>query len=127
VDATRVGLVGLSLGAYLALAAAAPGDLPVAAVVDLFGGLPEKFRKDVKKLPPTLIVHGDVDKVVPVAEAYALEEVLKAHRTAYEIQIYKGQDHVFRTAPFGPEVRQARRLAIAFLARHLKGGDQARR
>jgi carboxymethylenebutenolidase len=127
VDATRVGLVGVSLGAYLALAAAAPGDLPIAAVVDLFGGLHKKFRKDVKKLPPTLIIHGDADKVVPVEEAYALEEVLKTHEVVYEIKVYEGQQHVFRTAPLGTAACHARRLALAFLARHLKDVDLAAR
>jgi carboxymethylenebutenolidase len=126
VDPTRVGVVGVSLGAFLALAAAAPGDLPIAAVVDLFGGLAEKFRKDVKKLPPTLIVHGDADKVVPVAEAYALEGVLKTHKVDCEIKIYKGQDHVFRTDPFGTDVSHARRLTLAFLAKYLKDGALAR-
>jgi carboxymethylenebutenolidase len=127
VDAQRIGLVGVSLGAYLALTAAAPGDLPVAAVVELFGGLPEKVRKDVRKLPPTLIVHGDADTVVPVQEAQALEELMKARRLAYEIEIYKGQDHVFKRAPFGPQARHARRLVTAFLAKHLQGEDLASR
>jgi carboxymethylenebutenolidase len=121
VDGRRVGLVGFSLGAYLALAAAAQEDLPVAAVIDLFGGLPGELHKDVKRLPPTLIVHGDADRTVPVAEAHALENLCRARRLPYEIHIYPGQDHLFRTAPFGAEARHARRLSLAFLARHLKG------
>jgi carboxymethylenebutenolidase len=45
VDAERIGLLGFSLGAYLALALATR-DSRIAAVAELFGGLPQQFTGD---------------------------------------------------------------------------------
>src|SRR5262249_647022 len=44
VDGERVGLVGFSLGGFLALSAAAEEDLKIAAGGDFFGGLPAERR-----------------------------------------------------------------------------------
>jgi len=52
--------------------AATEPDLKLAAVVELFGGLPQELHARVTKMPPVLIFHGDKDDVVPVKEAYAL-------------------------------------------------------
>jgi carboxymethylenebutenolidase len=124
VDAKRVALVGVSLGAYLALAVAAQEDLKIAAVVDLFGGMPEKFRKKAKTMPPTLILHGDADKVVPVEEAYLVCGFLVANRLPCEIKIYKGLGHCFLDGQGKFQLGKAldaQYRAIAFLKKHLKG------
>jgi carboxymethylenebutenolidase len=124
VDPKRVGLVGVSLGAYLALAVAAQPELKIAAVVDLFGGLPAKYRKTVRSLPPTLILHGDADKVVPVEEAYALCGFMVANRFPCEIKIYRGLGHCFLDAQGKFQLGKAldaQYRAIAFLKKHLKG------
>ncbi len=71
VDEDRVGLLGFSLGSYLSLSLAMC-DYRVLAIVENFGGLPDVLIPDVKTLPPTLILHGDADLVVPVAEAKVL-------------------------------------------------------
>jgi len=34
------------------------------------------------QLPPTLILHGDADPVVPVAEAYSLQKALEERKVA---------------------------------------------
>jgi carboxymethylenebutenolidase len=120
VDGKRIGLLGFSLGAYLALAVAARGDLPIAAVIDLFGGLPKDLHEGVKTLPPTLIVHGDADRTVPVREAYALADLLKDRKVPCEIKVYKGQDHLFKTDPLGSDVLDATKRCLAFFGKHLK-------
>lgn len=126
VDARRVGLVGFSLGAYLALAVAAEPDCPVAAVVELFGGLPAELRGRVRALPPVLIIHGDRDEVVPVAEAHRLRDLLAARRLTPEVQIYKGVGHVF-TGPGGRfqwrDALHAKDHALRFLDAHLRGRE----
>jgi dienelactone hydrolase len=76
VDPQRIALLGFSLGACLSLAAAAEADPPVAATVELFGYLPQEFCQHARRLPPTLIVHGGADRVVPVARAHELEKLL---------------------------------------------------
>jgi carboxymethylenebutenolidase len=120
VDAKRIGLIGFSLGAYLSLAAAIESDTPVAAVVDLFGGLPEPYWEKAHKLPPTLIIHGGVDKVVPVREALLLKKLLRKHERPYEIKIYKKADHLFGGNVFSADARDAHKRTLDFLAKHLK-------
>jgi dienelactone hydrolase len=120
VDKNRIGLLGFSLGACLALAVAGQGDVQIAAVADWFGGYPEELRKKCKRLPPTLIIHGDADKTVPVQEAYALEALLKDKQAPCESKIYTKQGHLFQDQPFGKDFCDARQRTLAFLAKHLK-------
>jgi carboxymethylenebutenolidase len=138
VDEKRVGVVGFSLGAYLALAAAAEKDLQLCAVVDLFGGLPKEMRAGAKNLPPTLIIHGDADPVVPVTEAYKLSRLLKKAKRPYELKVYQEAGHLFidppeeedqETAPVAlkdllrintEQMKDADERTAAFLEKHLK-------
>jgi carboxymethylenebutenolidase len=123
VDGERVGLVGFSLGAYLAVAAAAEENLRIAAVIDFFGGLPRALRPAVKRLPPTLIIHGDRDRVVPVDEAHALADLLAARHVPDEVKVYPGVGHVFgdnRGGFAGAAALDAETRASAFLEKHLR-------
>jgi len=114
VDPNRIGLLGFSLGAYLALSVAAV-DQRVKAVVDFFGGFPKEMKLFMRRLCPTLILHGDADTTVPVAEAYYLQEILEKKAIPYEMQIYGGAGHGFN----GENWQDARRRTLAFLQRHL--------
>jgi carboxymethylenebutenolidase len=116
VDPKRVGLLGISLGAYLSLSVAA-FDPRIAVVVDYFGGLPDIFADRVRKMPPTLILHGDADKIVSVEEARKLERVLREKRQPYEIKIYHGQGHGFT----GADAKDAADRAFDFFDKFLKG------
>jgi carboxymethylenebutenolidase len=115
VDAKRIGLVGVSLGAYLSVSLAA-FDPRIKAVVEYFGGIPKEVADGLKKTPPILILHGDADKLVPVEEAHKLERVLKDKNQPYEIKIYAGQGHGFT----GEAGTDALRRTIGFLDKHLK-------
>jgi carboxymethylenebutenolidase len=123
VDGERVGLVGFSLGATLALAAATKYDLKLAALVELFGTLPRERRADVKKLPPTLVIHGEEDKIVPADEAYSLIGRLAARRLPYEAEVYAGTAHMFspdEKAMQWPSFFAAQRRTNDFLDKHLR-------
>lgn len=72
----RIGLVGFSLGGALAFGLAARSPR-IRAVVDFFGFEPAGLE-DGRKLPPTLILHGDADRVVPVSNAASIERLIKA-------------------------------------------------
>lgn len=115
VDKKRVGLLGMSLGAFLALSYASESER-IAAVVDFFGGLPEPFARKLRRMPPTLILHGSKDQVVPVTEAEKLEKVLKEKKQPYEIKIYDGQAHGFT----GDELKDSLRRTATFFRAHLK-------
>lgn len=96
VDETRLGLAGISLGAFLSVTLASEEGSGIVAVVDLFGGMPLECRDRARRLPPVLIVHGDRDTVVPVAEAEALRRLLSTHGIRHEVLILKGVGHVFQ-------------------------------
>ncbi|MDP9038143.1 MAG: alpha/beta fold hydrolase [Acidobacteriota bacterium] len=96
VDASRVALLGISLGAFLALSAAADGANRVRAVVEISGGMPEAYAPEVTAaFPPTLILHGDADTVVPVAQAQALDALLTRAGVRHRTEILEGQGHWF--------------------------------
>jgi carboxymethylenebutenolidase len=133
VDGKRVGLVGFSMGAYLSLAVAAQEDLQLAAVVELFGALPDGMAAKVKQLPPTLIIHGDDDPVVKVEKARDLDRLLTDRKVPDEVRIYKGVGHVFLddnnvlTFKAMLAALDAEEHTTAFLEKHLKGELAAKR
>jgi len=114
VDPERIGLLGFSLGAYLALSNAAV-DSRIQAVVEFFGGLPKEVKLIMRRLCPVLILHGDADSTVPVAEAYSLQKVLESRKLPYEMQIYPGVGHRFS----GDAWRDAGLRTVAFFQKYL--------
>ena len=114
IDPARIGLLGVSLGASIALAQAS-GDLRIKAVVDFYGVLPAPALALLQRMPPTLILHGAQDWVVPVAAAYQLEHFLKARRAVYDMHIYPDQGHGFHGAAGADAVRRT----IEFFDRYL--------
>jgi carboxymethylenebutenolidase len=115
VDVRRIGVLGFSLGAYLALALAAE-DPRIRAVIALSGGIPPGWEDKVTKaMAPVLILHGANDPVVRVGEAYKAELILKERGVHCEVEIYPGERHWMAGAA------HARVLArcTAFLKKHL--------
>jgi carboxymethylenebutenolidase len=115
VDPERIGLLGFSLGAYLALSNAAI-DTRIRVVVDFFGGLPKEMKFFMRRLCPVLILHGEADQTVPVEEAYHLQKVLEKKGIAYEMQIYPGAGHGFS----GEISRDAGLRTLTFLTKYLR-------
>jgi carboxymethylenebutenolidase len=115
-DPRRVGIIGISLGAALGLAVAG-SDSRVKALVSYFGPLPEGAIATTSRLPPTLILHGSDDHIVPVSNAYAVEALLRQQDVPHEIKVYPGQGHGFR----GAAQDDATARSLAFLERHLAG------
>jgi carboxymethylenebutenolidase len=114
VDPERIGLLGFSLGAYLALSAAAI-DSRVKIVVDYFGGFPREMKLFMRRFCPVLILHGEQDATVPVAEAYHLQQMLEKKQIPYEMKIYPGVGHGFS----GEIWRDSGLRTLAFLNQHL--------
>jgi dienelactone hydrolase len=114
VDARHIGLLGFSLGAYLALSVAAV-DPRVKAVVEFFGGFPKEMKFFMRRLCPTLILHGDADPTVPIEEAHHLQGLLEKKQVPYEMQIYAGAGHGFT----GEVWQDARRRTLGFLQKYL--------
>jgi carboxymethylenebutenolidase len=118
VDRRRVALLGHSLGAGLAVSNAMV-DPRVSAVVEYAGSLVfiDGPPQQPLPMPPTLILHGDADNIVPVSEAHKLEALFGEWQTIYEIKIYPGAGHGFR----GGDDQDAWNRAVLFLDKHLKG------
>jgi dienelactone hydrolase len=114
VDRERIALLGFSLGAYLSLANSSI-DGRIKAVVEFFGGLPREMKLFMRRLCPTLILHGEADPTVPVAEAYNLQRLLEEKGIPYEIKIYPGEGHGFENEI----LRDSGVRALHFLKKHL--------
>lgn len=114
VASSRLALLGVSLGASIALAQAGH-DPRVKAVVDFYGMLPAPALALLRRTPPTLILHGARDSIVPVAAAYQLESFLRARGAAHDMHIYPDQGHGFDGAAGTDAVQRT----IAFLDRYL--------
>ena len=117
VDPRRIALVGISLGAFLSLAVATlPDTPPIKAIADISGGLVAPYDANATaNFPPTLILHGDADSVVPISHAHELDVLLTRLNVAHEIQIFRGEGHWFSSAA---QMRILAALA-AFFGRHL--------
>ncbi|MCC7046223.1 MAG: dienelactone hydrolase family protein [Alphaproteobacteria bacterium] len=119
VDHERIGLFGLSLGGFHALAIASQ-DERIGAVVDMFGAMPRPVGPTVTRMPPTLVLHGDRDAVVPVRRAYELAKLLKTIGAPHEVKIYKGQGHSFTGAADQDSVERS----VEFLDRRLRAQNR---
>jgi dipeptidyl aminopeptidase/acylaminoacyl peptidase len=65
---------------------------------------------------PVLILHGEDDEDVPVAQAYKLVQALKEAGKQYELRVFKNEKHGLRT----PEARQAMaQAALEFINKYL--------
>jgi len=87
----------------------------VKAVVEFYGGLPKEMRFFMRRLCPTLILHGEADSTIPVQEAFELRDLLEKKQIPYELQIYPGIGHGFPE----PIWDDAQQRTLAFFQKYL--------
>jgi len=69
--------------------------------------------------PPTMLVHGNADEVVPVDASFAMYHALKAAGAAVELHVYDGVPHAFDAErDFGHQVAD---LIALFIDRKVTG------
>jgi carboxymethylenebutenolidase len=90
----RIGLLGFSLGGFVAAATAAR-DERVAALAVLYGGMPEKIAPHVKRMPPLIELHGGADRNVLLANGVALVKLARAVGAEADQITYPGKPHGF--------------------------------
>ena len=116
VDPSRIALIGISLGAFLALALATDPATDVRAIVEISGGLAEPYASQATSaFPPTLIFHGAADTYVTVSDAEALIARLKVLNVTHEAHIFPNQGHFFSM----PTQIQILLATAKFLGQHL--------
>ncbi len=114
----RLGLLGFSLGGFVAAATAAR-DERVAALAVLYGGMPDQIAPSVKHMPPLIELHGDADRNVPLARGKALVELAKAVGAPAELVTYPGKSHGFDFADNDPATSDAVARVVSFFRERL--------
>ena len=114
----NIGVLGFSQGAYLAVGVAGT-NRHVKALAEFYGGFPGPLENQIRQLPPTLIVHGEADAVIPVREAHGLEAAAKLRATSVTTKLYAGAAHGFDVAADDPNAVAARKETVDFFVRHL--------
>jgi carboxymethylenebutenolidase len=114
----RVGLLGFSLGGYVAAATAAR-DERVAALGVLYGGMPDAMVSEVKHLPPLIGLHGTADRNVPPAKGEELVKLGKAVGTEAEFVVYPGRQHGFDFSDTDPMTADALDRIVKFFESRL--------
>jgi dienelactone hydrolase len=106
----RLGVVGFSRGAWIGIRLAA-SDARVAALVEFYGFLDDAERDTIARMPPTLIVHGERDRSIPVSQAKALDALLRAKSVDHEMKLYPDEGHGFDEPALGDSIQRT----LAFL------------
>jgi dipeptidyl aminopeptidase/acylaminoacyl peptidase len=71
------------------------------------------------QLPPTLIIHTDVDRVTPINQAYALEAALREAGVPVEVFYYRDVSHYLQIgADMTAEGVEMFNLVVDFVERH---------
>ena len=111
----RVATVGYSLGGFLAVAHAAR-DQRIRANVVISGGIDPFTLRRVKRLPPTLVIHGEDDERVPLQKAVQLCEVLEDLHAPMQRRFLRGEGHVLSAEATAGALTSA----FEFLSEHLQ-------
>jgi len=120
VDRHHIAILGLSLGAFLALWESSE-DPRVKAVVEYYGGT-GLFLAAPKRMPALDSARRE-DSFVPVAEAHKLQRWLEKQHAPYEIKIYPNQVHGFDGAEGDPAAaKDAWERTLNFFDKYLAGG-----
>ena len=93
--ARALALVGFSQGTMLALGAGLARQPPPAAIVGYSGALAtvEALPNNPAEVPAVLLVHGDMDEVIPVEAMFAAREQLAQSGIAVEWHMAQGIGH----------------------------------
>lgn len=102
-------------------------DSSVAWMLRLFmGGTPDEVPATYEKAspityvssddPPVLTLHGDQDKLVPVAQAKKLDEAMTKANVPHELMVLEGQGHGLG----GEHQEKAMKAMWDFFDQHLK-------
>jgi carboxymethylenebutenolidase len=114
----RIGLLGFSLGGYVAADTAAR-DERITALAVMYGGMPDAMVPEVKHLPPLIELHGEADRNVPPAKGEELVKLGKAIGVEAEFVGYPGKTHGFDFSDNDPMTADALGRVVRFFEARL--------
>lgn len=95
VNPERIGVIGYSTGAFLILGYA-PSDKRITCVVAYYGGLsPCYYENASEHTPPTLLLHGTLDRIVPARRSLEAYKILREKGKPISVVIYPQVGHGF--------------------------------
>ncbi|MGY8990009.1 MAG: alpha/beta hydrolase [Rhodospirillales bacterium] len=91
----KLALIGFSQGTMMSLYVGLRREKPLAGIIAQSGILigPELLPTEIKSRPPVLLIHGDVDAVVPFAYMGKAEEALKENKVEVSAHARPGLGH----------------------------------
>jgi dienelactone hydrolase len=90
----KVGMLGISLGAEMALAVSANStDLGALVIVD--GNFPDGYSQKVTSLPPLYLIWGSEDHTFPLTMGRGLQEMARHLGGHVKLDVYQGGSHGF--------------------------------
>ena len=143
IDQNKIGVVGESSGGYLSAFMTFSGDTKtfttndwqkksnkVACGVIWYGYKKHRETKyDVldyisKNDPPSLLIHGEEDKTVPLQESYNIKKGCEDKKLNVSLSVIKNADHGFfdingKFADYKLHMEEALQLTISFFKKHL--------
>ncbi len=128
-DPKRMGVLGFSLGAFLALEQA-PKDRRIQAAVAFYGGISRGLTDlPLDAMPPVLLLHGTADRIVPARRSVEAAEQLRQAGREADLIVYPAARHGFCLNSRGGVDRHvatdAWSRAVAFLDQRLLGPAEA--
>ncbi len=109
-----IGMLGYSLGAFLAVGVSTT-DARIGAVVEIAGGMFEGVAERARRFPPMLVLHGRDDERVPVARAPELQALARKFGARPEMKLYEGEGHGLSNRAAADALARA----LTFFRRHL--------
>jgi dienelactone hydrolase len=116
---SKVGVLGISLGAEIA-AVVATNSTDIGALVIVDGGYPDNYSQSVHSLPPLHLIWGSADRTFPLSVGVALQRMAKHLGDTASLDVYEGGAHNFFLLPKTQQAQTAHRSAAHFLATQLK-------
>ncbi len=114
----KVGVLGISLGAQIALAAT-DGRSEDDALLLVDGGLPSGYSQSLRSLPSMLLIWGSADQTFPLSNGRKLRPTARRLGGIVTFEVYEGGAHDFFVRSGSGNADAAHRSAAKFLAKHL--------
>jgi carboxymethylenebutenolidase len=119
-SSSQIGLLGFSLGGFVAAATAAR-DPRIDALAVLYAGMPAAMMSEVKHLPPLIELHGEADTNVAFAEGEHLVKLGRKLGAEAEQVPYPGKAHGFDLSETDPMAADAIARVVRFFDARLRG------